>query len=235
MQCVGVASGLDALRLGLEALGLEPGDEVLVPAMTFVATFEAVSQAGGVPVPVDVSASDSEIDPALAAAAVGSRTRFVMPVHLYGRLADMVALNELAEAHGLTVIEDACQAHGASRDGVGAGAEGAAAAFSFYPGKNLGAMGDAGALTTDDEELAASVRALREHGQRAKYEHDSIGWTARLDTVQALVPAQKASAARRLERGAARGRRSLRGRARRRRGPRAPGRRRSRPGLAPVS
>jgi len=190
-ECVGVASGLDALRLGLEALGLEPGDEVLVPAMTFVATFEAVSQAGGVPVPVDVSAADFGMDPALAAAAIGSRTRFVMPVHLYGRLANMVALNELAEAHGLTVLADACQAHGASRDGVRAGAEGAAAAFSFYPGKNLGAMGDAGALTTDDEELAATVRALREHGQRAKYEHDSIGWTARLDTVQAAFLLRK--------------------------------------------
>jgi dTDP-4-amino-4,6-dideoxygalactose transaminase len=190
-ECVGLASGLDALRLGLSALGLEPGDEVLVPAMTFVATFEAVSQAGGVPVPVDISGSDYGIDPELAAVAAGPRTRFIMPVHLYGRVADMAPLQALAAARGLTIIEDACQAHGASRDGFSAGTAGTVAAFSFYPGKNLGAMGDAGALTTDDEDLAAAVRGLREHGQRAKYEHDAIGWTARLDSVQAAFLLRK--------------------------------------------
>jgi dTDP-4-amino-4,6-dideoxygalactose transaminase len=190
-DCVGVASGLDALRLALLALGLEPGDEVIVPALTFVATFEAVSQAGGVPVPVDVNDHDYSMDPGAAAAGIGPRTRFSMPVHLYGRLADMTSLATIARSHGLVVIEDACQAHGASRDGVRAGTGGTAGAFSFYPGKNLGAMGDAGALVTDDEDLAASVRSLREHGQSRKYEHDVIGWTARLDTIQAAFLLRK--------------------------------------------
>jgi dTDP-4-amino-4,6-dideoxygalactose transaminase len=186
-ECVGLASGLDALRLGLIAAGLEPGDQVLVPANTFIASFEAVTQAGGRPVAVDVSERDWNIDVELAARAIGPQTRFLMPVHLYGQLADMRALTSLATAHRLTVIEDACQGHGASRDGMRAGAAGRAAAFSFYPGKNLGAFGDAGALVTDDAELAARVRALREHGQRAKYEHEVEGWTARLDTIQAIA------------------------------------------------
>jgi dTDP-4-amino-4,6-dideoxygalactose transaminase len=190
-DCVGLASGLDALRLALTALGLEPGDEVLVPALTFVATFEAVSQAGGVPVPVDVSSDDYGIDPARVSDAIGPRTRFLIPVHLYGRLADMTALCEAARGHGITVLEDACQAHGATRDGTRAGTTGSAGAFSFYPGKNLGAMGDAGALVTDDAELARAVRALREHGQQRKYEHDAIGWTARLDTIQAAFLLRK--------------------------------------------
>ena len=186
-HCVGVASGLDALRLGLIAAGIAPGDEVIVPANTFVATFEAVAQAGGVPVPADASESDYNVDPEAAAAAVNDRTRFLMPVHLYGQLADVRALQALAERHGLAVLEDACQAHGATRDGIAAGTADLAAAFSFYPGKNLGAMGDAGALVTRDGGLAARVRALREHGQRRKYEHELEGWTARLDTIQALV------------------------------------------------
>jgi dTDP-4-amino-4,6-dideoxygalactose transaminase len=184
---VGLASGLDALRLALLAGGLEPGDEVLVPANTFIATFEAVTQASGRPVPVDVSESDWNMDPKLAAAAIGARTRFVMPVHLYGQLADMEALIRL----GVPTVEDACQAHGATRDGIRAGAAGLAGAFSFYPAKNLGAFGDAGALVTDDEELASRVRALREHGQRAKYRHELEGYTARLDTIQALVLLRK--------------------------------------------
>jgi dTDP-3-amino-3,4,6-trideoxy-alpha-D-glucose transaminase len=186
-HCVGLASGLDALRLGLLAAGIEPGDEVIVPAQTFVATYEAVTQAGGRPVVVDVSPDDYCLDVGAAAAAVGPRTRFVLPVHLYGQLADMVALRGLAERHGLCVLEDACQAHGAARDGILAGAGGLAGAFSFYPGKNLGAFGDAGALVTDDAELAARVRALREHGQHRKYEHAVEGYTARLDTIQALA------------------------------------------------
>jgi len=115
----------------------------------------------------------------------------VLPVHLYGQLADMRRLQEVAAAYGLTIVEDACQAHGAERDGLRAGTAGRAAAFSFYPGKNLGAMGDAGALVTDDDHLAGGVRALREHGQRAKHEHDLEGWTARLDTIQAIVLARK--------------------------------------------
>jgi dTDP-4-amino-4,6-dideoxygalactose transaminase len=186
-ECVGLASGLDGLRLALLAAGIEQGNEVIVPANTFAATFEAVTQAGGRPVPVDVTESDYNLDPEATAAAVGASTRFVLPVHLYGQLADMRALRALAERHDLTLIEDACQAHGASRDGYGAGVAGAAAAFSFYPAKNLGAFGDAGALVTGSAELAARVRALREHGQREKYRHQYEGYTARLDTIQALV------------------------------------------------
>jgi dTDP-4-amino-4,6-dideoxygalactose transaminase len=190
-ECVGVASGLDALRLALIAGGLEPGDEVIVPAATFVATLEAVTQAGGVPVVADVSESDYCLDPSAAADAVGGRTHSLVPVHLYGQLTDMRALRALAHNQGVALVEDACQAHGAERDGLRAGAGGTAAAFSFYPGKNLGAAGDAGAFVTDDAELAAAVRALREHGQTAKYVHAREGWTARLDSIQALVLAHK--------------------------------------------
>jgi dTDP-3-amino-3,4,6-trideoxy-alpha-D-glucose transaminase len=186
-HCVGVASGLDALRLGLIAAGIEPGDEVIVPANTFVATLEGVTQAGGVPVLVDVSERDYNLDPAAVEAALTDRTRFLMPVHLYGQMADMQALRSIAERAGVAIIEDACQAHGAERDGLRAGASGLAAAFSFYPAKNLGAMGDAGALVTTDPELAAIARALREHGQTRKYHHEREGFTARLDTIQAIV------------------------------------------------
>ena len=189
--CVGVASGLDALRLTLIAAGLQEGDEVLVPANTFIATFEAISQAGGVPVPVEASEQDWNIDVTAAEAEVSERTRFIMPVHLYGQLADMRALRELADRRDLLIVEDACQAHGAERDGLRSGTVGLAGAFSFYPGKNLGAFGDAGALVTDDQELAARIRALREHGQKFKYEHEFEGWTARLDTIQALVLLRK--------------------------------------------
>ena len=188
---VGVSSGLDALRLALIAAGIRPGDEVIVPANTFVATLEAVTQAGGRPVVVDMSEEDWNIEVAQVDAAVSSRTRFVMPVHLYGQLADMRALDEIARRHGLAIIEDACQAHGAERDGLRSGESGSAAAFSFYPGKNLGAFGDAGALTTNDEVLAEKIQALREHGQRAKYAHDMEGYTARLDTIQAIVLLKK--------------------------------------------
>jgi dTDP-4-amino-4,6-dideoxygalactose transaminase len=186
-HAVGMASGLDALRLGLIALGIERGDEVIVPANTFIATLEAVTQAGGVPVLADMSEIDWNIDVDAAEVAIGERTRFLLPVDLYGQMADMKALAAIAERHGLVLFEDACQAHGATRGGIAAGTLGAAAAFSFYPGKNLGAFGDAGALTTNDSGLAEVVRALREHGQRAKYEHEREGWTARLDTIQAIV------------------------------------------------
>ena len=190
-HCVGLASGLDALRLGLQAAGLKKGDEVVVAASTFVATLEAVTQAGGRPVVVDATDQDYNLDPAAAESALTERTRFLMPTHLYGQLADMRALVEIAERRGLTILEDACQAHGASRDGIAAGTAGLANAFSFYPGKNLGAFGDAGALVTDDEHLAARVRALREHGQTRKYVHEIEGWTARLDTIQAIVLRRK--------------------------------------------
>ncbi len=147
-HCVGVSSGLDALRLALIAGGIEAGDEVIVPAHTFIATFEAVTQAGGVPVPVDATVQDYNMDVDAASAAVTGRTRFFLPVHLYGQLADVRALRPIAERQGLGIVEDACQAHGAERDGIRAGTAGLAAAFSFYPAKNLGAIGDAGALVT---------------------------------------------------------------------------------------
>ena len=185
-HCVGMSSGLDALRLALLAARLKTGSEVIVPANTFVATLEAVTQAGLVPVPVDALEADLGLDPEAVEAAVTERTRAIIPVHLYGQLANMRAMLAVAERHGLAVIEDAAQAHGASRDGFRAGGAGLAAAFSFYPGKNLGAMGDAGALVTDDEALAERARALREHGQRSKYVHEQEGYTARLDTVQAV-------------------------------------------------
>jgi dTDP-4-amino-4,6-dideoxygalactose transaminase len=189
--CVGTASGLDALRLALLAAGIEPGDEVIVPAQTFIATWEAVTQAGGVPVPVDISETDYGLDVAVASTVVAPRTRFILPVHLYGQLADMTAVLELAREEELVVVEDACQAHGAVRDDHRAGRDGDAAAFSFYPTKNLGAYGDAGALVTKDEALAEGVQALREHGQRQKYDHELLGYTARLDALQAAVLVRK--------------------------------------------
>jgi dTDP-4-amino-4,6-dideoxygalactose transaminase len=188
---VGMANGTDALRLALLAAGVRPGDEVIVPALTFVATLEAVTQAGARPVVVDVLEDDATIDPAAVEAVIGERTAAVVPVHLYGHVADMRRLEELTRTHSLQLVEDACQAHGAARDGVRPGELGRVAAFSFYPGKNLGAFGDAGAITTDDEDLAERVSALREHGQRAKYVHDVEGWTARLDSIQALVLLRK--------------------------------------------
>ena len=190
-HCVGVANGLDALRLSLIATGIEPGDEVIVPAQTFAATFEAISQAGGVPVIVDVGPSDYNLDVDAVAAAVTPRTRFLLPVHLYGQMADMRALSRLASRTGLQIVEDACQAHGAERDGLRAGAVGRAGAFSFYPSKNLGAMGDAGAVVTHDEELARRLRVLREHGQSRKHRYETEGYTSRLDTIQALVLLRK--------------------------------------------
>jgi dTDP-4-amino-4,6-dideoxygalactose transaminase len=186
-HCVGVASGLDALRLALVACGIAPRDEVILPANTFVATAEAVTQAGGTPVLVDVGEADYNLDPAAVEAAIGPRTRFLLPVHLYGQLADMQALTRIADRHCLRIVEDACQAHGAERDGLAAGEAGVAAAFSFYPGKNLGAFGDAGAVVLDSAAIAGQLRALREHGQTAKYVHDWIGWTSRLDTIQAIA------------------------------------------------
>jgi dTDP-4-amino-4,6-dideoxygalactose transaminase len=190
-HCVGLASGLDALRLALAAIAPEPGEEAILPANTFVATAEAVVQAGLVPVLADVSEGDYNLDPEAVTDAVTPRTRVVVPVHLYGQMANMVRLLADAERRGLDVVEDACQAHGAQRDGLGAGAGGRAGAFSFYPAKNLGAFGDAGALVTWDERLTARVRALREHGQTAKHRHEAVGYTARLDTLQAVVLLRK--------------------------------------------
>jgi dTDP-4-amino-4,6-dideoxygalactose transaminase len=186
--CVGVASGLDALRLSLRATRKEEGEEIAVPAFTFAATFEAVLQAGAIPVPVDIGESDLNIDPDQIPLA---RCAQILPVHLYGQLADMQRISRTVERGRHVVVEDACQAHGATRDGLRVGEVGRATAFSFYPAKNLGAMGDAGAVVTNDEELAARVRALRVHGETSKYDHAYVGYTARLDTVQAIVLLEK--------------------------------------------
>jgi dTDP-4-amino-4,6-dideoxygalactose transaminase len=189
-HCVGVSSGLDALRLALLASGLTSDAEVIVPASTFAATVEAVLQAGGTPVIVDVSEDDYNIDVAQVEGAAATATH-VMPVHLYGQLADMRKLVQIAQEQDVLIVEDACQAHGARRDGLLAGAVGVAAGFSFYPSKNLGAMGDAGALVTDDERLAVTSQALRAHGEVRKYHHEYSGYTARLDTIQAIVLLEK--------------------------------------------
>jgi dTDP-4-amino-4,6-dideoxygalactose transaminase len=189
--CVGVSSGLDALRLSLLASGLEPGGEVIVPAATFAATFEAVLQAGGTPVVVDVGPEDYNLDVEQTESAAAAGASHLVPVHLYGQMADMRALASTAQKYGVEIVEDACQAHGAVRDGIRAGRPSHAAAFSFYPSKNLGAMGDAGALVTDDGELASRTRALRVHGETRKYHHEYIGYTARLDTIQAIVLLEK--------------------------------------------
>jgi dTDP-4-amino-4,6-dideoxygalactose transaminase len=190
-HCIGVSSGLDALRLSLLASGLAPGGGVIVPAATFAATFEAVLQAGGTPVVVDVGEDDYNLDVREAESTAAAGASHLMPVHLYGQMADMQALNSIAERHSIRIVEDACQAHGASRDGLSAGGASHAAAFSFYPSKNLGAMGDAGALVTDREELESVARALRVHGETRKYHHEYVGYTARLDTMQAIVLVEK--------------------------------------------
>jgi dTDP-4-amino-4,6-dideoxygalactose transaminase len=190
-ECVGTSSGLDALRLALIAAGVGPGDEVIVPAQTFVATLEAVLQTGASPVLADVSEADYNLDPRAAAAVAGERTRALLPVHLYGQLADMRELRSIAERLGCLIVEDACQAHGAGRGEHTAASVGVAAAFSFYPSKNLGALGDAGACVTNDADLAATVRVLREHGQRERHRHEMPGYTARLDTLQALALLRK--------------------------------------------
>ena len=216
-ECVGTASGLDALRLALIAAGVGRGDEVIVPAQTFIATFEAVTQAGATPVVADVGESDYNLDPAAAAAAAGPRTRCILPVHLFGQMADMRRLGEIARRGGFQIVEDACQAHGATRDDVRPGEAAVAAAFSFYPTKNLGAFGDAGALVTADSALAATARALRQHGERERHVSERIGYTARLDTLQAAVLLRKLPLLDGLERAAARGRGALHGRARGRR------------------
>lgn len=190
-HCVGLASGLDAVRIALLVSGIEPGDEVIVPANTFIASIEAVVQAGGVPVLVDASLDDYNIDPALVEAALTPSTRFLLPVHLYGQLSDMQALRRIAAEHDLRIVEDACQAHGAEREGIRASELSVASAYSFYPAKNLGAAGDAGALVTDADDAAAHARALRQHGEVEKYRSAYPGYTARLDAIQAIVLSHK--------------------------------------------
>lgn len=186
-HCVGVANGLDALTLALKARGIGPGDEVIVPSHTFIATWLAVSQAGATLVPVEPLESTCNIDPARVADAISSRTRAIVPVHLYGQPADMAAICELADRYDLFVLEDAAQAHGARLHGRRTGALGHAAAFSFYPGKNLGALGDAGAVTTDDAALADKLRRIRNYGSSQKYRHEIQGTNSRLDEIQAAM------------------------------------------------
>ena len=184
-HAIGVGNGLDALVVGLRALGVGPGDEVVVPAHTFIATWLAVARCGARVVPVDVDVDTLLLGAEAVGPALTGRTRAVIPVHLYGRPVEMAPLARLAEDAGIAVLEDAAQAHGAQLDGVPAGALGAAAAFSFYPGKNLGALGDGGALTTSDADVAARARRLRNYGSRTRYVHDEIGDNTRLDPLQA--------------------------------------------------
>jgi dTDP-4-amino-4,6-dideoxygalactose transaminase len=186
-ECVGVANGLDALTLALKAVGIGPGDEVIVPSNTYIATWLAVSHVGAVPVPVEPDAASFNLDPARLAAALTPRTRAVMPVHLYGRPADLDPILAFARAHGLKVVEDGAQAHGARYRGRRLGAHGDAVAWSFYPGKNLGAIGDGGAVTTDDPAVAERLRVLRNYGSRVKYHNEVIGWNSRVDELQAAL------------------------------------------------
>jgi dTDP-4-amino-4,6-dideoxygalactose transaminase len=192
-EAVGVGNGTDALHLILRGLGIGPGDEVIVPANTFIATAEAVVLAGARPRFVDVDPDTLLVTPEAVAAAVTPSTAAVLAVHLYGHMVDLDGLAEVARRHGIALIEDAAQAHGATRNGVRAGSRGIAAGFSFYPGKNLGAFGDAGAVTTSDSSLAATIRSLANHGRSVtdKYLHPNIGTNSRLDAVQAVVLSAK--------------------------------------------
>jgi dTDP-4-amino-4,6-dideoxygalactose transaminase len=184
---VGVDSGTSALELALRACGIGPGDEVVTVANTFIATALAISYVGATPVLVDIDPQTYAMDVSGLERAIGARTKAVVPVHLYGHPADMDPILELAQHHGLVVIEDACQAHGARYKGKRVGSLGHAAAFSFYPAKNLGAYGDGGMVVTNDERVAESVRMLRNYGQREKYHHVLRGYNRRLDTLQAAV------------------------------------------------
>ncbi len=185
--CIGVGNGLEALHLALRAMEIGPGDEVIVPSNTYIATWLAVSYAGATPVPVEPDPATGNINPVLIEAAITSRTRAIIPVHLYGQPADMDPILAIAERHGLRVLEDAAQAHGARYKGKRTGCLGDAAGFSFYPGKNLGAMGDGGALVTDDAELAERLKMLRNYGSKVKYEHEVMGFNSRLDELQAAL------------------------------------------------
>jgi dTDP-4-amino-4,6-dideoxygalactose transaminase len=186
-HCVGVANGTDAIELALRAVGVRPGGEVILPANTFIATAEAVSRIGAVPVLVDVDPVHLLIDPDAVRAAVGPRTEAIVPVHLFGQVARVEEIGKIAADAGVPMVEDAAQAQGARRFGQPAGSFGLAAGTSFYPGKNLGAAGDAGAVTTSDGDVARTVRVIAAHGSEHKYDHEVIGFNSRLDTVQAVV------------------------------------------------
>lgn len=184
-HCIGVANGLDALTLTLRAMNIGAGKEVLVPGHTFIATWMAVTAAGATPVPIDSDKQTYNIDIHRLEAAITAKTAAIMPVHLYGEPANMTAIREIAERHRLRIIEDAAQAHGATFDGIKTGKLGDAACFSFYPAKNLGCFGDGGAVLTDDDNVAARLRKLRNYGGVAKYSHEMLGFNSRLDEIQA--------------------------------------------------
>lgn len=188
---IGVGNGTDALWLTLLALGIGPGDEVITVPNSFMATAEAISFTGAKPVFVDVDEQSYNMDPARLAAAITPRTQAIIPVHLFGQTADMDSILGIAGERGIPVVEDACQAHGAFYNGLRAGTLGIAGCFSFYPGKNLGAFGEAGAVVTSDPELENTIRVLRDHGQARKYYHSHIGWNARMDGIQGAVLAVK--------------------------------------------
>ncbi|WP_338115407.1 DegT/DnrJ/EryC1/StrS family aminotransferase [Thiocystis minor] len=186
-HCIGVANGLDALHLALRALDVGPGDEVIVPSNTYIATWLAVSQCGATPVPVEPDEHTYNLDPNRIEAAITPRTKAILPVHLYGQPADLDPILAIARQHGLRVLEDAAQAHGARYKGRRIGAHGDAVAWSFYPGKNLGALGDGGAVTTNDPEIADRLRVLRNYGSRVKYVNEVQGVNSRLDPLQAAI------------------------------------------------
>ena len=188
---VATNNGTTALQLALLALEIRSGDEVIVPAHTFIATAEAVAHVGATPVFVDVLEDTGNLDPARLASAATARTRAIIPVHLYGQPVDLDPILEFARGRGIPVLEDACQAHGATYHGRRVGSFGVASCFSFYPGKNLGAFGEGGAVATDDPHLAARVRRLRDHGQTRRYEHAEIGYNARMEGIQGAVLAVK--------------------------------------------
>ena len=188
---VGVGNGLDALFLTLKAMGIGAGDEVIVPSNTYIATWLAVSYAGANPIPVEPDQRTYNLDPMRIEAAITPRTRAILPVHLYGQPADMDPILEIAGSHGLRVIEDAAQAHGARYKGRRVGSLGDAACFSFYPGKNLGALGDGGAVTTNDPDLAENIRMLRNYGSKIKYNNEVKGYNSRLDELQAAFLREK--------------------------------------------
>lgn len=190
-RCIGVASGCDAILWSLEALGIEPGDEVITVANTFIGTILPILRASGTPVLVDCLKDALTIDPDQVAAAVTPRTKAIIPVHLYGQPAEMDEILAIAEKNGLVVVEDAAQAHGATYKGRTCGSMGNAAGFSFYPAKNLGAFGDGGGVTTNDHRLADRIGMIRNYGQSKKYHHDVDGWNSRLDTLQAAILAVK--------------------------------------------
>lgn len=186
-HAVGLANGLDALHLALLAMSVGPGDEVIVPSNTYIATWLAVSQCGATPVPVEPDERTYNINPALIEAAITPRTKVILPVHLYGQPADLDPILVIARKHGLRVLEDAAQAHGVRYKGKRIGAHGDVVAWSFYPGKNLGALGDGGAVTTNDPDIADRIRVLRNYGSRVKYVNEVRGVNSRLDPIQAAV------------------------------------------------